>query len=230
MTEYSRFLDSSGTHLTYTAISLFRNFNEGLSEKEKQFLKHHLDACPACSKKLQEVEEVEQDAPSVVKMRSHWLSTTPLGYSIAAVLLLAVGVSVFYYWNTGGREQPDSSRPLNQSIAAEPTNPERFASNPTLESFVGRTARSKPGVHLLAPGIGDTIAVPFTFRWEGGKQNEEYTVVVIDNKNNEQWRETTRASSLVFADTLQSGLYYVKLEANGVLAHVGKFVVTPRPH
>jgi hypothetical protein len=229
LAEYSKFLDSSGTHLTYAAISHYRNFNEGLSGKERRFLKNHLESCPSCSKKLQEVADVESDASGGTKANVLRLSTTLFRYSIAAVIIISVGVSVVYYWSRSRNEQSGSSQLSNKSLALETPDPQRFVPNATLESFVGRTVRSASGVRLLAPGIGDTIAIPFTFRWEGGKAGEEYTLAIVDNQNTQKYRGTTRASALIVDQALQRGLYYAKLEVNGDLTRVIKFVIARHP-
>ena len=228
LSDYTKFLDSSGNHLTYAAISLYRNFNEGLSEKERRFLKNHLDSCQSCAGKLEEVDEVENDVPKQARTNVYWLSTALFRYSIAAVVVLAVGVSVLYYRNRTGEDRSGQSMLKNQSLAVETTDPERFAPNPTLESVVGRTVRSQSEVKLLAPVNGDSVAIPFTFRWEGGKEGEKTALVIVDNKNIEMWKDATTTTSLTLEKNLKPGLYYAKLEVDGILAAVGKFIVPYR--
>jgi hypothetical protein len=226
--EYSRFLDSSSAHLTYSAISLYRNFNDELSEKEKRFLKNHLDSCPSCSKKLLEVDEVENDGSEVENANVLRLSTTFVRFSIAAAILIVVGVSVVYYWNRAGRGSVSSSS-ANNSLALETPDLERFAQNPALEGFVGRTVRSGSGVRFVDPGVGDTISMPFTFRWEGGKAGVSYRLTIVDNRNSEHFRSATVSSSVTVDTALKQGLYYAKLEVNGNLEKVDKFVIARRP-
>jgi len=228
LTEYSRFLDSSGTHLTYTAVSLYRNFKDALSEKERRFLKNHLDSCPSCSMKLREVDEVENDTSGVVNANVLRLSKTFVRYSIAAVILIVAGVSAVYYWSRAGRGSV-SSLSSNSSLALESPDPQRFSPNPTLEGFVGRTVRSGSGVRFIDPGVGDTISMPFTFRWEGGKGGVSYSLTIVDNQNVQKFRGTTGSLVMTVDTALKQGLYYAKLEVNGNLEKVGKFVIARPP-
>ena len=174
------------------------------------------------------MDEVENDTSEVVNANVLRLSTTFVRYSIAAVILIVVGVSVVYYWNRAGRGSV-SSLPANNSLALETPDPERFAQNPTLESFVGRTVRSVSGIRFVDPSVGDTISMPFTFRWEGGKAGVSYSLTIIDNLNSEKFRKTTGSSTVTVDTALSQGLYYAKLEVNGNLEKVGKFVIARRP-
>jgi hypothetical protein len=215
--EYSRFLDSR-SHLTYAALSTFRNFQDTLSEKEKRFLKNHLDTCLVCSRKYREVGEVEGESEETATLKARWLSTPVFRYSIAAAFLLAVGASIVYY------RARNPEKPSVQSIAAIIPDPERFVVNPLLESSVGRTVRSGSAYTFVIPRAGDTLTAPFTFTWEGGKAGRNCSLTIVDNKNVEVWKRTTQTDRLTYEQPLTPGLYYAKLEAGGVLVQVGKFV------
>ncbi len=225
LSEYSRFLDSHGTHLSYTALSLYRNFDEGLSEKERRFLKNHLDSCPSCSKKLAEVAEVEVDEPKVLRPSARWFSTPLYRYSLAAVLFIAIGASIAYYLTRSSEGGSTQTRLPGQSIAAASADQERFAQNPLLENYVGRTIRSGSAFTFLIPRAGDTLMVPFMFKWEGGNAGQSCTLTIVDNKNVELWKGTTTAQEEKFEKTLEPGLYYAKLETGGNLVQVGRFIV-----
>jgi hypothetical protein len=221
LSEYSRYLDSTGHHFTYAGLSAFRNSPGELSEKERLFFKNHLDSCSFCSARLVEVAEVEGDVPKVQPSMLRWMTVPAFRYSLAAILVVALGITAAYYLT-----RPVDKRPMpGQSIAAVPPNPGRFIANSALENLVGRTVRSASETRFLSPRSGDTLAAPFTFRWEGGKKRQDFTLTVVDNRNVEAWKGTTETGRLIVEKRLEPGLYYSKLEADGVLAQVGKFFV-----
>ncbi len=227
--EYSKFLDSSGRHLTYSAISTYRNFGAELSEKERRFLKNHLALCDACSARLKEVEEVEvsqaQLQPKVV------LRMVPAvyRYSIAAAIVVSVGIATAFYLTNRPSPSPD---PLSerQSLIAQELDPAKLVPNEMLENFVGRALRSGSDVSFLIPEVGDTLAAPFTFRWDDQKRGRSYKLTVVDNRNAEVWDGSTTLGEIEFTTDIEPGLYYAKLEADGALVRVAKFILIRRPH
>jgi hypothetical protein len=220
--DYSKFLDSSGHHLTYSAISTYRNFGAELSEKEKAFLKNHITSCDACSALLKEVEEVE-GSQSQSKF-ALWTIPTVYRYSIAATIVIALGISAALYLTN--RHHPSTETlPPGQSLAVQGMDPERFTPNAMLENFVGRSLRSGSDVQFITPGVGDTLSTPFTFRWDSQKGGRSYTLRVMDNKNGQVWMGSTGSGSIDFKAQVEPGLYYAKLEADGALVRVGRFVV-----
>jgi len=58
---YSEYLDTSGDHLTYASLSLYINFTPQLSEKEKRFIETHLENCPVCRTRFEEVFDAENE-------------------------------------------------------------------------------------------------------------------------------------------------------------------------
>ena len=223
LSEYSKFLDSGGSHLTFASLSLYRNFDKELSSKERQFIQSHLDTCASCSKKLKEVIEVEGVDEKIMKMPPAWSSSTLNRYSIAAILLIAVGTAVFYYLRMPQKNLP--SKIADHSLAVATPNAEQFEENPMLETYAGRTMRSESSAKFVIPGRSDTLAVPFTFKWEAGTEKKTYVLTVVDNKDVKLWEDSTRNNELRFTKALEPGLYYVKLEADGILSQVGKFVI-----
>ena len=226
LADYTRFLESSGPHLTYTALSTYRNFSDELSDKEKQFLKRHIDSCSLCSARLREVEQVEGNVSrrgfaSVLRM-------TPLvgRYAAAATFLIAFGIgSALYFWDRNHLDQTRQSSSGERSLASQTLPPENFVPNEMLENFVGRTMRSGADVKFLSPSVGDTVAVPISFRWNSQKGGRSYTLRIMDNKNGQVWMGSTSLGSIDFKTQIEPGLYYAKLEADGVLACVGRFIV-----
>ncbi len=226
LADYSRFLESAGPHLTYAAISIYRNFNDELSEKEKQFLKKHIDSCPVCSARLKEVSEVEGSVSRPGFASIPRISPTVYRYAMAASIVIAVGiVSALYLSNRNHEEQSGRSSPGEGSLALQTLSQEKFVPNEMLENFVDRTMRSGAEFKFLTPGVGDTLATPFTFRWNSQKGGRSYTVRVMDNKNGQVWMGSTGSGSIEFTTRIAPGLYYAKLEADGALVCVGKFII-----
>ena len=224
--EYSRFLDSTGRHLTYSAISTFHNFSDELSEKEKQFLKNHLDACAQCSARLRDVADVESAEMPSLRQWTSWMTTGAFRYAVAAVLVIAFAARIYFY-DVKVPQKENNSRvpPAERSLSAQMPGVERFAPNGMLENFIERNVRSAQGTVLLRPKRNDTLSTPFTFRWTDEKRGELFTLTVVDNKNVEVWEDSTHSKEISFTRVLEPGLYYCKLETNGVLTQVGKFVV-----
>jgi len=225
LSEYSRFLDSSGQHLTYMTLSLYLNFADELSEKEKHFLKTHIDSCADCLIRLSEVEEAEQEEKRKQQMPAQRKMPTTFKYAIAASFVVVIGAAILFYVMKQPPEKVISQEaPAEKSIAAL-SDPAGFVPNQALENFIQRTVRSSSLVSLISPSIGDTLAVPITFKWEGTKKGESVTLTIVDNSNAEVWTSAVSSSEIVFERTLEPGLYYVKLEVNEKLVSVGKFAV-----
>ncbi len=226
LTIYSQFLDASGEHLTYAALSTYRNSARELSQKEKDFFKNHLDSCTSCSARLQEIAEVEGEI--LVEQPKNILNFYPnlFRYAIAAILVIAVGITIVVVIQNPQQEQITSQQILPQQPLAEVTlDPAKFVPNQMLENFIGRNVRSSSEVKFLSPSAGDTLSSPFTIRWTANKLRYKYTLVIVDNNNAEQTRQTTSLTKLVISKKLSSGLFYLKLEADGKLAQVSKFIV-----
>jgi len=217
--DYSRFLDSQGEHLTFAALSTYINFIDELSEKEKKFLRNHLDACGACTARLREVEEVESANVLVLPKARRGIASPAFRYSIAATLILAVGTAVALLVLGDHHEE--------QLGLIVWTAPERFTPNPILDGFIDRTVRSAGNVKFLSPVTGDTVRTPLLVRWIDGRA--KFNVIIVDNKNREVWRDSTSGNQSTISPLLEPGLYYVKLEVNNALAQVCRVVVLQGP-
>lgn len=218
---YSRFLDSSGIHLTYSALSLYRNSRNELSDKERVFFTKHLTECTECSAKLGEVVEVES-ADSGRASADQTGGSAGFRYAMAAILMVAIGVTVLLTMlDPPLHEESGTGDGLT---GAEVIDPKRLVPNSILENFVDRTVRSAASLNLIVPGIGDTLEVPFTVRWQGSAENE-VTIILVNNANSEIWRGSTRGSEIATSGEFEPGLYYLKIEVDGTLVRVGKFFV-----
>jgi hypothetical protein len=224
LSEYSKYLDSAAEHLTYTALSTFVNFRGEMSAKERKFIRDHLEGCTSCSARLREVEEVESDTLSSAPQTTLWWTSPAFRYSIAAVFVLAMGTAIALYVFRGQPEDHVAapSPSPNQTMAALELDPERFAVNATLENFIERAVRSAREAAFVFPGNGDTVHVPFLVRWTGAKG--KFTLTLVDNKNREVSRVSTSGQETTIDLPVRAGLYYLKLEADNVLADVRRVI------
>lgn len=222
---YSQFLDTSGEHLTYAALSTYRNFTGELSQKEKAFFQRHLEACPACFARLHEIAAVEEAAAPVQIATIFPMAPSLFRYAIAAVLLITIGITAVYILQ-GPRQDTFSSEQItpDQPLAEVIPDPARFVPNRTLENFIGRNVRSALTIALVTPAIGDTVVMPVSIGWKGNAGNE-VAVTLVDNKNVEVWKGSSVLSEVTCDKKLEPGLYYLKLQSAGSLVQVGKFVV-----
>ena len=227
--EYSRFLDSSGIHLTYSAISTFLNEQSGpdrLSRKERAFLQDHLGSCPACRAIAEEVREVE--GISEGKNRTNILSFIPqfIRYPAAAVMMVGIGLSMYVLMDERRPEQRNNDEhQISRSVTETVPDASHFVPNRTLENFIGRTYRSSEQIYGFTPSPGDTVTNPVRLRWNGKNPSANTTISIVDNENRERWRKNIAASEITVDTILPPGLYYIKLEPNARLRYVGKFII-----
>lgn len=224
--EYSRFLDSSGIHLTYSAVSSYLNAEDRMSIKERSFLKEHLDTCRECGEKEEEIREIEGITDQ--KNQANILHVLPMfiRHSAAAILLVGIGISMYVLLDERGPEQTvHQMQKIDPSVAESTPDPSRFIPNGTLENFIGRTFRSSGKIVGFTPAAGDTVANPVQMQWKGEDLSPTTTVSVVDNENRERWRKSTAVKRITIDTILPPGLYYVKLEPNGKLIFVSKFII-----
>lgn len=123
---------------------------------------------------------------------------------------------------TGTEPGPAAHRAETQGSLAS-----NFEPSPNLEGVVGKSVRSSV-VEVTSPGVGEVMKGNVDFRWKGDA-NTTYTLVVVNNREDVYKQVTVRGSGYVLTEKLKDGLYYWKLEANGDLLYVGKFVVGIKP-
>ena len=215
MEKYTHFLEGTGTHLTYAALSTYLNGSEELSRKEREFLETHLASCDECRSRLGEVRDVEEMEPS----RSTF---TIRRYAIAAVFVIAIGgVTLFFLRDRAHEDVAQNPQPVGVPLAA--ADPARFAPNAVLDGFVGRTLRSGGTAAILSPHPGDTVTTPIRFTWSPG--HGPYVLICTDNTNADLLTVATEHALAVVDTALAPGLYYAKLRDAGNLASVTRFVV-----
>ena len=226
--EYSRYLDSSGEHLTYGALSTYINFGAELSDKEKVFLKRHLDTCVSCASRLREVQDVENEKVHPLPGARRWFGSPVFRYSVAAVLVLALGAVLMVYMQTDhSQKQLVSQPPLpTQPLAAQTVDSESFTANPLLEGFTERTVRSASVASFQVPHTGDTVQTPIHFVWDSTKG--PFSLMIVDNKNNPFFATSTKETQAEVDTSFMPGLYYAKLYVASNLSSVTKFYIMPR--
>ena len=103
---------------------------------------------------------------------------------------------------------------------------ENFTAHPILEQAIKRNVRSGPEIDGVVPVNGDTLTAPVVFQWKSIEEVHKYGVVLLTNKNKKLWRGDTDAFSLSYGGELAPGLYYWKLELDGVTKKVQKFFIS----
>ena len=222
---YSQFLDDSGEHFTYAALSTYRNFTGELSKKERRFFSIHLAACQQCSARLLEIEDIEGPVVEHLQKSILKILSGVLRYAMAAILIIALGITVILINQNVQQDTIAVEDVHSGQLVVATSDPEKFIPNQVLENFIERTVRSTSTVTLLAPDIGDTLIIPFTFKWKGNNEKNNFVLLIVDNNNMEVWKQETVFSEVTFAQQLTPGLYYLKLELNQKLMQVGKFFV-----
>lgn len=223
--EYSTMLDKSGEHFTYSVLSVFLNYDDTMSKKEREFIENHLKECPLCMSMFNEVRDVEgfevENKHSIFRLPHNIFK-----YSIAAVLVITAGLTLLYVLQ---RTLPPPSiseiQITGQDFASLPIDQSRFVPNPVLENFIERTVRSKKQSSFISPEIGDTVSVPLKFTWRKVGITELFLLRIVDNNDTEVWGGESTESEQIVYKTIPPGLYYSKLYGDGMLVDVGKFFV-----
>ena len=167
-------------------------------------------------------------------------------YAAAAVIFFGLLITADYIFlnkNTGGKksdvvQQTDSLNNRIDSIKSpqlvekeiDATNDiafskESFTENKTLENFIGRNMRSEKTVEIISPEIGSRLSSTIKFEWKRNNIEGPLTLTIIDNKNNNVYKETVDDSTLTLTKKLKQGLYYWKLSTPEKVEAVGKFYV-----
>ena len=99
----------------------------------------------------------------------------------------------------------------------------RFEESPQLEDLVQSTVRSEETA-VRSPANGSTIRKGARFIWTTSA-HPPFELTVLDNQRHMVRSFKVSATEFVLRDSLEAGLYYWKLGAEGNLLHVGKFMV-----
>ena len=99
----------------------------------------------------------------------------------------------------------------------------RFTESPELEDLVQSTVRSEETT-IQTPANGSTVRSGATFSWTTSV-HPPFELSVLDNQRHTVRSYRVPTTQFVLRDSLEAGLYYWKLAAEGDLLHVGKFIV-----
>lgn len=206
----------------------------------------HVAECGKCKGEILEVFSMQEGVENREKHpyfgREHEGRglLTFLPYRMAAVCVVAIGVSMLlYYLRVAWRDEtlPQKSLVASETgvrgdhaeAAAESSSaqPRLFADDftlaPNLENLVDAQSRSS-SVRVLSPLQGTTQGGKILFRWKSD-QSDVMTLKILSNKEKTLHVFTVRNSRYVFAEKVPPGVYYWKLESRDELLYVGKFIV-----
>jgi len=99
-----------------------------------------------------------------------------------------------------------------------------------LEYLIRQQVRGSEDFTIVSPGMGITVSEEIYFKWLYDTE-EPLNLKILNNKEEVQFKFTLHDNELIFnvADNeLEPGLYYWKLEGDGQLLHVDKFIVEVR--
>jgi len=102
---------------------------------------------------------------------------------------------------------------------------ESFAVNDVLENFINRNIRSGEKINILQPGIGDTVSLPITFKWNQQTGTGYNELIIVDNKNQSLYQAAISGKEITIDKKFSKGLYYWKLLVKDKLEAVGKFYI-----
>ncbi len=99
----------------------------------------------------------------------------------------------------------------------------RFVESPEFEDLMRSSVRSAE-TEVHSPADGSTFHPGSTFRWTTSAQ-PPFDLTILNNRGFSIKSFKLRSNAFKMKDSLQAGLYYWKLVAEGNLLHVGKFTV-----
>ncbi len=248
LSKYSEGLKNSEDHLSNAVIATYINFKENLSKKEISFVEEHIGRCNECRKRLSEMKEEDLEIDADKELQNYKIARIQdygrnKYYTWAAAAMIFIVLGIYFYFLPEKQVTVENKKPLfdsvtiseNTQIVEAPTekeeaknivkkyNQEDFAVNNVLENFVDRNVRSESSVKIMAPQIGDTLAVPIKFEWESEKGN--YTFELVNNRNKQISKEVLSNNHLVYNEKLNPGLYYWKILVDNKLEMVGEFYI-----
>lgn len=238
-------------HLSDEAVSLYA---EALKldklDQLPQAINEHIESCDHCHAQSIElysiIKDVERSGPHPYfdKAPAKVFPIRTLA-SIAAVLLIG-GLMFFFITKNQAKIDTNPDRPvveqdsvleeeslLKDTVKLEEIIPEEKPSRPIamaytpnaeLEDLVNSVYRSS-GLSIEAPENGASFtkntAIPFS--WKGS--DEQRFLIILDNKGKQVSRRLLNVNTIAYEESLNSGLFYWKLESEEDLLHVGKFSI-----
>jgi len=210
----------------------------------------HVSDCEECKLEIVEVLSLVEDRachaidphPYLGKKAKLTASRFSVMYRIAAVILVGIGLSVFFYLFRSMRD--DRNVFISSSKVTEAVHPEtekgraakkeveesrqrvfadNFSESPNLENLVSSASRSV-STFRASPKNGAIVNQQILFEWKT-PEVESVTVNILSNKEKLLKSIRLKKSQFLFTGTLDPGLYYWKVENKDELLYVGKFLV-----
>ena len=173
-------------------------------------------------------------------------------YAAAAVILITMFFAVYYLFikkdevlitekdkpemiidtsknlaehDSTGKPQIVEPEKKRQEKPEEKIQPESFTANDVLENFINRNIRSETKINILQPGIGDTVSLPITFKWNRQTDAGYNELIIVNNKNKSLYQVEISGEEITIDKKLSEGLYYWKILVKNKLEAVGKFYI-----
>jgi len=240
------------SHLTEEAVALYVDaLKLDRLRLLPQSILEHVERCETCKEEITGLFSllVEEDYSQLTShpflretgRKTQSLVRTILRIAAIIVAVIAIGTIVVALFTGGNdketvssvvidRTQRDtsSSHALTDVQKKEPQEPRkliaaRFVESPALEDLMRSTVRSAE-TEVHSPVNNSTVRPGSVFRWTTPAQ-PPFELTILDNNDSLVKSFRLRSTTCIMKDSLQAGLYYWKLVAEGNLLHVGKFTV-----
>ncbi len=249
--KYGQFFGKN-SHLTGEAVSLYVDaLKLGRVDNLPPIMLHHVEGCQYCKEEITGLFSllVEEDYSNT---GPHPFLDTVAGTTrkqdfsimkIAATIVAVVGVGLLGYMslfrtspNTSAFHPPISTIGVDTGLVKIPVNENprrrpdgesliaaRFTESPELEDLLRSPARSAE-TEVQSPANGSTLRRGSVFKWVTPAL-PPFDITILDNRRQVVRSFQLDTNAFGLEDSLQGGLYYWKLGAEGNLLHTGKFIV-----
>jgi hypothetical protein len=240
------------SHLTVEAVALYVDaLKLDRLQGLPQAMLEHVEKCESCKGEVTSLFSLlvgedyskETQHPFLVETRQKSRSPVPAILRIAAIIVAVIGigamVAALYLRDdetvtvtpvVAGHAQTDTSTSQVSAEAGNKTKqgPQktfaaRFVESPELEDLLRSSLRSAE-TEVLSPANGTSIRNGLFFKWTTSA-HPPFDLTILDNRGSSVKSFALQTSPFKMKDSLQAGLYYWKLVAEGNLLHVGKFIV-----
>lgn len=125
-------------------------------------------------------------------------------------------------------QKPDSLTAANRNKqpGKEQTMPRDVAdynSNRQLENMIRKDSGTK--IRVISPLPNQTIQKHLEFEWTPLSGLNDYTLTIMNNKNEEVWKRTLTDTKVDILQKLKPGIYYWTIDVNSETEAIGKFYI-----
>lgn len=246
----SELLFGQDGHLTDEGVALFVDaLKLGHVNELPVEIRNHVGDCFKCKLEIVDLNEATReldysnipDNPFVARSSrgSRKPGNLPFFFRIAAILIAAIGIGYLALLqirpkntstNLASNKATTNGATSGVDSVAETGHAHdlgplatKFVPDGHLEYAVGSNLRGSP-VELLAPGIGDSVQFPLTFKW-GPSDFGTVVIEVVTNTDSLVFRQSVSANHAAVEKPFSPGVYYWKMLKDGELLAVGKFFV-----